>query len=154
MAKITVTTGTPTRSTMTSIGANGIDVDFTLDIDGEETEGGATLLPCADGRKGYDTWGDLSAWLDGSTVARLWAIEDEETRREAINAIRVEVIEAADSSGIEPHEHVRVAGEDVVLDDGEDGYIVATCEALGAVSQGRTRAEALRNVREAIEVSR
>ena len=40
----------------------------------------------------------------------------------------------------------------VVLQQGEDGYIVAECPALpGCVSQGRTEAEALANIREAIQ---
>jgi antitoxin HicB len=40
----------------------------------------------------------------------------------------------------------------VYLEQDEDGVFVATCPALpGCVSQGRTRAEATENVREAIE---
>ena len=40
----------------------------------------------------------------------------------------------------------------VTLVEGEDGYIVAECPALpGCVSQGKTRDEALKNIREAIE---
>jgi len=40
----------------------------------------------------------------------------------------------------------------VTLIEGEDGYIVAECPALpGCVSQGKTRDEALKNIREAIE---
>jgi len=40
----------------------------------------------------------------------------------------------------------------VTLTAGEDGYIVAECPALpGCVSQGKTREEALTNIREAIE---
>lgn len=40
----------------------------------------------------------------------------------------------------------------VTLTDGEDGYIVAECPALpGCVSQGKTREQALANIREAIE---
>ncbi|WP_337286478.1 type II toxin-antitoxin system HicB family antitoxin [Candidatus Methylomirabilis sp.] len=40
----------------------------------------------------------------------------------------------------------------VVLEIGEDGYIVAECPALpGCVSQGRTEEEALTNIREAIQ---
>lgn len=39
----------------------------------------------------------------------------------------------------------------VVLEQGEDGYIVAHVPSLrGVVSQGKSRAEALDNVREAI----
>ncbi len=42
----------------------------------------------------------------------------------------------------------------VTLEVGEDGWIVAECPALpGCVSQGRTTAEALANIREAIELS-
>ncbi len=41
----------------------------------------------------------------------------------------------------------------VVLEPGEDGWIVAECPALpGCVSQGRTEAEAIGNIREAIEL--
>ena len=41
----------------------------------------------------------------------------------------------------------------VILNAGEDGYIVAECPVIpGCISQGRTRREALRNVREAIEL--
>jgi len=40
----------------------------------------------------------------------------------------------------------------VLLYAGEDGYIVAECPALpGCASQGRTRDEAIANIREAIE---
>lgn len=40
----------------------------------------------------------------------------------------------------------------VVLEEGEDGYIVAECPALpGCVSQGKTAEEALENIREAIQ---
>ncbi|MEK6823325.1 MAG: type II toxin-antitoxin system HicB family antitoxin [Nanoarchaeota archaeon] len=39
----------------------------------------------------------------------------------------------------------------VTLEPGEDGYIVAECPAIpGCVSQGKTRDEALVNIREAI----
>ena len=42
----------------------------------------------------------------------------------------------------------------VTLVPGEDGFIVAECPALpGCVSQGRTKDEALDNIREAIEAS-
>ncbi|MFZ2061928.1 MAG: type II toxin-antitoxin system HicB family antitoxin [Candidatus Binatus sp.] len=41
----------------------------------------------------------------------------------------------------------------VILNAGQDGYIVAECPVIpGCISQGRTRSEALRNVREAIEL--
>lgn len=40
----------------------------------------------------------------------------------------------------------------VTLTPGEDGYIVAECPSLpGCVSQGKTKEEALKNIREAIE---
>ncbi len=39
----------------------------------------------------------------------------------------------------------------VTLEPGEDGYIVAECPAIpGCVSQGKTKDEALANIREAI----
>ena len=42
----------------------------------------------------------------------------------------------------------------VVLRPGEDGWIVAECPIVpGCVSQGRTREEAIANIREAIQVS-
>jgi predicted RNase H-like HicB family nuclease len=41
----------------------------------------------------------------------------------------------------------------VLLHPGEDGYWVAECPSLpGCVSQGRTKAEAISNVREAIQL--
>ena len=40
----------------------------------------------------------------------------------------------------------------VTLTHGEDGYFVAECPSLpGCVSQGKTKEEALQNIREAIE---
>ena len=41
----------------------------------------------------------------------------------------------------------------VVLSRGEDGWVVAGCPVLpGCISQGRTRDEALANIREAIDL--
>lgn len=41
----------------------------------------------------------------------------------------------------------------VVIEQGEDGYFVAHCPALKSCwSQGKTREEALNNIREAIEL--
>jgi len=41
----------------------------------------------------------------------------------------------------------------VVLEPGEDGWIVAECPSLpGCVSQGRTEADAIENIREAIHL--
>jgi len=41
----------------------------------------------------------------------------------------------------------------IILTKGEDGYYVAQClEVPGAISQGRTKAEALRNAKEALEL--
>jgi predicted RNase H-like HicB family nuclease len=41
----------------------------------------------------------------------------------------------------------------VVLEQGEDGWVVAHCPSLkGCWSQGKTREDALRNIREAIEL--
>ena len=41
----------------------------------------------------------------------------------------------------------------VVIEAGEDGYVVAHCPALRSCwSQGRTREEALKNIREAIDL--
>lgn len=41
----------------------------------------------------------------------------------------------------------------VVIEKGEDGYLVVHCPALpGCWSQGKTREEALGNIREAIEL--
>lgn len=40
----------------------------------------------------------------------------------------------------------------VTLDEGQDGYIVASCPALpGCHSQGRAKEEAVENIKEAIE---
>ena len=41
----------------------------------------------------------------------------------------------------------------VILEPGEDGWIVAECPCLpGCVSQGRTEAEAIANIQEAIHL--
>ena len=41
----------------------------------------------------------------------------------------------------------------VIIENGDDGYFVASVPALkGCWSQGKTRDEALRNIREAIEL--
>lgn len=41
----------------------------------------------------------------------------------------------------------------VILEQGEDGYIVAHCPSLkGCWSQGKTEEEAISNIREAIEL--
>lgn len=41
----------------------------------------------------------------------------------------------------------------VILTLGEDGFLVAECSVIpGCISQGRTRKEALRNIREAIDL--
>ena len=41
----------------------------------------------------------------------------------------------------------------VILTPGEDGYVVAECPVIpGCISQGRSREEALENIREAIEL--
>jgi predicted RNase H-like HicB family nuclease len=41
----------------------------------------------------------------------------------------------------------------VVLYPGEDGWVVAECPVIpGCISQGKTRAEAIENIKEAIEL--
>jgi predicted RNase H-like HicB family nuclease len=41
----------------------------------------------------------------------------------------------------------------IMLTAGDDGYLVAQCPVIpGCISQGRTREEALANIREAIEL--
>ena len=41
----------------------------------------------------------------------------------------------------------------IILEKGEDGYFVANCPSLKSCwSQGKTREEALKNIREAIEL--
>jgi predicted RNase H-like HicB family nuclease len=46
-----------------------------------------------------------------------------------------------------------VAELPVILTPGEDGFLVAECPVIpGCISQGRTREEALKNIREAIEL--
>ncbi|MGH7916042.1 MAG: type II toxin-antitoxin system HicB family antitoxin [Candidatus Binataceae bacterium] len=41
----------------------------------------------------------------------------------------------------------------IILLPGEDGYLIAECPVIpGCISQGKTRDEALRNIREAIEL--
>ena len=41
----------------------------------------------------------------------------------------------------------------IVIEKGEDGYLVVSCPSLpGCISQGKTRKEAIANIREAIEL--
>ena len=41
----------------------------------------------------------------------------------------------------------------IILSEGEDGYLVAECPAIpGCISQGKTVEEAMRNIKEAIEL--
>jgi predicted RNase H-like HicB family nuclease len=48
--------------------------------------------------------------------------------------------------------HEEQAMREVVIHLGQDGYWVAECPSLpGCISQGRTKAEAIANIREAIE---
>lgn len=48
---------------------------------------------------------------------------------------------------------IRMMELPVILTPGEDGFLVAECPVIpGCISQGRTRAEALQNIREAIEL--
>jgi predicted RNase H-like HicB family nuclease len=56
------------------------------------------------------------------------------------------MLEVKESSGEQPMTFV------VTLETGEDNYIIAECPALpGCISQGKTREEALTNIREAIQ---
>jgi predicted RNase H-like HicB family nuclease len=42
----------------------------------------------------------------------------------------------------------------VIIYSGEDGFFVAECPSLpGCISQGKTREEAIENIREAIQLS-
>ncbi len=42
----------------------------------------------------------------------------------------------------------------ITLTQGEDGYIIAECPSLdGCVTQGKTKEEAMNNIKEAIELS-
>jgi predicted RNase H-like HicB family nuclease len=41
----------------------------------------------------------------------------------------------------------------VILTPGEDGFVIAECPVIpGCISQGKTREEALKNIREAVEL--
>jgi predicted RNase H-like HicB family nuclease len=53
----------------------------------------------------------------------------------------------------EPMEEIPLVNLRIVIETGEDGYYVAHCPALKSCwSQGKTREEALKNVREAIDL--
>ena len=52
-----------------------------------------------------------------------------------------------------PKSEISTVNLKIVIEAGEDGYIVAHCPALKSCwSQGKTREEALKNVREAIDL--
>jgi predicted RNase H-like HicB family nuclease len=53
----------------------------------------------------------------------------------------------------EPEDDIPLVNVKIVIEPGEDGYYVAHCPALKSCwSQGKTREEALKNVREAIDL--
>jgi predicted RNase H-like HicB family nuclease len=53
----------------------------------------------------------------------------------------------------EPKDEIPPVNLKIVIEAGEDGYFVAHCPALKSCwSQGKTREEALQNVREAIDL--
>lgn len=82
---MTIETG---DASMTTTGVEGgIDVGFTLVVDGVRHEGSCTLLPADDGRRAYESWGDMDHWLDGRTCA---VVRDIGERREALDLISVE----------------------------------------------------------------
>jgi predicted RNase H-like HicB family nuclease len=54
---------------------------------------------------------------------------------------------------LEPKDETPIVNLKIVIEPGEDGYFVAHCPALKSCwSQGKTREEALKNVREAIDL--
>jgi hypothetical protein len=79
--------GDNARETSTGV-ERGIDVDFTLTINGEEYEGEVTLLPHEDGSRGYGAWGEPNHWVDGRTITRIrdLASDDYTTVLDAIEA--------------------------------------------------------------------
>jgi predicted RNase H-like HicB family nuclease len=84
-------------------------------------------------------------WAEIGSLLFIWdsgeADVDFEAIKEAINAVYAK----------RDKEHP-VAIFSAVFTDGDDGFIVAECPELpGCMSQGRTREEAERNIREAIE---
>jgi len=53
----------------------------------------------------------------------------------------------------QPRHEIAVVNLKIVIEPGEDGYFVAHCPALKSCwSQGKTREEALQDVREAIDL--
>lgn len=71
MTKIlTVKAGT-VRETTTGV-ERGLDVDVTVTLTGGRViEGKVTLLPAADGRPRYESWGDPDHWVDGRLLRDL-----------------------------------------------------------------------------------
>jgi len=68
-------------------------------------------------------------------------------REEAGEAVRK--VEESEGSVVGGRQSMR----QVIIYPGEDGYWVAECPSLpGCISQGRTKEEAIHNIREAIEV--
>jgi predicted RNase H-like HicB family nuclease len=54
---------------------------------------------------------------------------------------------------LEPKDEIPFVNLKIVIEQGEDGYFVAHCPSLKSCwSQGKTREEALKNVREAIDL--
>lgn len=98
MAEIDVVAGVASKTT-TDV-ERGIDVDFSLTLDGEEMDGEVTLLPHEDGRRGFGRWGSVDNWLDGATVRRIRDL-DRDTWSDVLSAIETACAEAADAADID-----------------------------------------------------
>jgi hypothetical protein len=69
-------------ATKTTTGVErGVDVDFTLTLNGEDIDGEVTLRPHEDGRPGYGSWGDAANWVDGAVLARIRGLDHHEYRQ-------------------------------------------------------------------------
>jgi len=78
-----------TASPTTTGVEGGIDVDFTLTLNGVEHEGEVTLLPHEDGRPGYSSWGAPDNWVDSRTLRAIRDL-DRDVYSDILDAILAE----------------------------------------------------------------
>lgn len=87
MTTMTVTAGAASKTT-TGV-ERGLDVTLTVTLpDGREIEGEVTLLPAADGRPEYESWGSADQWVESRLLAAVRAAyPDYREFREALSEI-------------------------------------------------------------------
>lgn len=93
--------------------------------------------------------------LKGNPLPRIMDDWQKPSNSSSTINININIVNASGTSPYSSRNRGGTMKTVVVLSPGEDGYIVAKCPTLpGCMSQGKTREEAIENVREAIELCR